>query len=90
VHRPILLSNLRDARLFDNWRFLLSLSKFGGFRAIRVNANELFSVDVRHRHLPMAMPSPLVIPESRFATLSAAFHFRTLPQSRQPCDSFFD
>jgi hypothetical protein len=83
-----LLPDLRDEGPFDNRRLLLPLGKLAGLRAICIYPHELPAVAIRDCDLPMAMLSPLVFPEGRFATLFPAFHLRTLPQPGQPGDIF--
>lgn len=70
--------DLRDARLLDNRRFLLPLSKLDGFGTISVDPDELLPVAVGHHYLPVPVPTSFVSAEGWFATFFPTFHFRTL------------
>jgi len=73
---PSLRPNLPDAGRFDNGRFLLPLGKIGRLYAIRVDANELFSIAVDQCNLPLPVPAPPVLPDRWFAPLLPTFHFK--------------
>jgi len=60
---------LLDAARFDNRRLLLPLDRLTDFMQSVYARTNFFTVAVKHRHLPVPVPAPLVFAEGRFATL---------------------